>query len=87
MDGLQYAGFTIRDTGPGIKQEEQAKLFTRFFRGQIGRESGIAGTGLGLALAKEIVERHHGQIAVESQGESGKGTTFKVIFQRSNTAK
>jgi len=80
IDNEWWAGFNVSDTGKGITKEEQARLFTRFFRGQVGRESGTSGTGLGLALAKEIVQRHHGRIQVESEGIVGRGTTFRVIF-------
>lgn len=76
--GQGWAGFRVRDTGPGIPPEEHPQLFTRFFRGEAGRDSEVPGTGLGLAIAKEIVERHHGRIEVESEGVSGKGATFTV---------
>ncbi|HEY4689445.1 MAG TPA: ATP-binding protein [Anaerolineae bacterium] len=78
FDGRQWLGFSLSDTGPGIAPEEQAELFTRFFRGKAGRESGVPGTGLGLAIVKEIVERHHGRVAVESEGVPGKGATFSI---------
>lgn len=77
-DGCVRAGFSVRDTGPGISYEEQARLFTRFSRGETGHKSGVEGTGLGLAIAKEIVSRHEGEITVESEGIPGKGTTFWV---------
>jgi len=72
------AGFSVSDTGPGISPEEQAQLFSRFFRGKTGQESGQPGTGLGLAIAREIVERHGGSIEVESEGVPGSGATFRV---------
>ena len=53
-------------------------IFTRFFRGKIGRQSGVSGAGLGLAIAKEIVDRHQGQIKVESAGKPGQGMTFSA---------
>ncbi len=70
----------VSDTGPGISAEEQAQLFRRFFRGAAGRASGMPGTGLGLALAWEIVQRHRGHITVESEGIPGRGTTFSVFL-------
>ncbi|HVO72080.1 MAG TPA: ATP-binding protein, partial [Aggregatilineaceae bacterium] len=76
-DDQQWVGFNVSDSGLGIKKEEQDRLFTRFFRGEVGRKSGVSGTGLGLALAKEIVDRHHGRIELESDGD-GTGTTFNV---------
>jgi len=72
-----WAGFAISDDGPGIPDSELDQLFSRFFRGQAGRESGISGTGLGLAIAHEIVQLHHGQIEVESS-EMEHGATFSV---------
>jgi PAS domain S-box-containing protein len=76
--GRQWVGFSVSDTGLGISLEEQPQLFTRFSRGKAGRTSGVPGTGLGLALAKEIVERHRGCIEVVSDGVPGHGTTFTV---------
>lgn len=78
VDGRQWVGFVVHDTGPGITEEDQQRLFTRFYRGQIGRRSGVSGTGLGLAIAKEIIERHKGRIEVRSEGIPGKGATFNV---------
>jgi PAS domain S-box-containing protein len=68
----------VHDTGIGLSSEEQAHLFTRFFRGghRVAREAG--GTGLGLVIAKAIVQRHGGRIAVES--EPGTGTRFRVFL-------
>ena len=64
----------VRDEGLGIPTDHQEQIFTKFFRGDVGRELGIAGTGLGLVLARQIVEAHGGQIGFES--EPGKGSTF-----------
>ena len=78
LDGRLWLGFTISDTGPGISPAEQPRLFERFFRGQAGRESGVPGTGLGLAVVKEIVDWHGGQVEVESEGIPDQGTKFHV---------
>jgi signal transduction histidine kinase len=51
-------------------------IFERFFRADPSRSSGFEGAGLGLSLARWIVERHHGRIGVES--ERGKGSSFTV---------
>lgn len=66
----------VRDSGPGIPEEEIPFLFERFFRGtgRGGRRAG--GTGIGLAIVKEIVDSHRGRIEVESR--PGAGTTFVV---------
>jgi signal transduction histidine kinase len=64
----------VRDEGLGIPDEHQDRIFTKFFRGDVGRERGISGTGLGLVLARQIVEAHGGEIGFESA--EGKGSTF-----------
>ena len=74
----RWVGFSVSDNGPGLAEEEQEQLFTRFFRGKAGRESEISGTGLGLAIAKEIVDQHSGRVEVESTGIAGEGATFRV---------
>lgn len=74
----EWAGFSIRDTGMGINEEDRENLFKRFFRGQAAIESGVHGTGLGLALVKEIIDRHRGKIEMESSGVPGEGTTFTI---------
>jgi signal transduction histidine kinase len=67
---------TVRDTGNGIPTHEVPLLFDRFFRGASSREAGVPGTGLGLALCKEIVEQMGGHITVAS--EAGQGAAFTV---------
>ncbi|MCL4839780.1 MAG: DUF484 family protein [Thermoanaerobaculia bacterium] len=67
---------TVRDTGIGIPEREQGKLFQEFFRASNAKRHSPAGTGLGLALVKQTVERHHGRIRLESA--EGKGTTVTV---------
>lgn len=76
--GKAWIGMRVSDNGPGIAPDDMAHLFERFFRGKVGIESGAPGTGLGLALAKEIVERHQGKIEVLSEGTPGQGATFTV---------
>jgi signal transduction histidine kinase len=66
----------IEDCGPGIPDGEIGHIFDPFYRGKKAVEDQIHGTGLGLSLAKRIIEAHHGQIGVESQ--VGKGTQFVV---------
>jgi signal transduction histidine kinase len=66
----------VRDTGPGISESEKKRIFDRFYRGLTGRASGIPGTGLGLPISKEIIERHGGRITVESK--IGEGAAFVV---------
>jgi signal transduction histidine kinase len=66
----------VADTGIGIAPAEQEHLFERFFRSSEATERAIPGTGLGLTIAKAIVERHEGSIEVEST--EGRGTTMRV---------
>jgi signal transduction histidine kinase/ligand-binding sensor domain-containing protein/DNA-binding response OmpR family regulator len=73
-----YAEIRVADSGMGIAEERLDKIFDRFYQvdGSHTRES--EGTGIGLALTKELVELHKGKIEVES--EYGKGTTFEVLL-------
>jgi signal transduction histidine kinase len=68
--------FSVEDTGMGIPADEHPQLFTRFFRTAEARRRAIQGTGLGLAVVREIVERHHGVVSVRSA--LGEGTTMTV---------
>jgi signal transduction histidine kinase len=68
----------VIDTGIGIPADEQASLFTRFFRSSLARQLTIRGTGLGLAISKAIVEAHGGRIEVSST--VGLGTTMAVAL-------
>lgn len=72
QDGFVHC--SVSDTGIGIAPEEQAKLFTKFFRSENPAVREMPGTGLGLCIVKNLVELQGGQITVESQ--LGKGTTF-----------
>jgi two-component system phosphate regulon sensor histidine kinase PhoR len=69
----------ISDTGVGIPEESQIRLFERFFRVDRARSRELGGTGLGLAIVKHIVESHGGTIEVQS--ELGKGSTFSFSLQ------
>ncbi len=66
----------VADRGPGIPQDEQKHIFDAFFRGKRALQDQIHGTGLGLNLAKKVVEAHGGTIRVKS--EAGRGTEFIV---------
>lgn len=68
----------ITDTGCGIPPEDLPKLFQEFYRANDPVNQQIRGTGLGLVLAKRIIEAHNGQIGVESH--PGKGSTFLVTL-------
>ena len=71
---------SVRDTGIGIPHEELARIFDRFYRVQHHNLGHVTGSGLGLSLVKAIVDRHQGEIRIES--EPGEGTTFWVAFPR-----
>jgi signal transduction histidine kinase len=75
-EGRMWATVSVTDTGPGISEEEQTRLFERFYRGEAGQASDAPGTGLGLAICKEIMDLHGGRITLES--EVGRGSTFTV---------
>lgn len=70
----------ISDSGIGLPRGGAKKLFKKFSRLENANSANIKGTGLGLYLAKKIIDAHHGKISVESKGE-GKGTTFFVEFK------
>jgi PAS domain S-box-containing protein len=71
---------SVKDTGPGISNEEQGRIFEKYYRSP--KTSGIAGTGLGLFIAKTVVEAHGGRVEVQSEG--GKGSTFWIILPAHN---
>jgi two-component system phosphate regulon sensor histidine kinase PhoR len=71
-DGL--ARIEIADTGPGIEQGHQPRLFERFYRVDGGRSRDMGGTGLGLSIVKHLVEAMRGAVGVESV--PGKGSLF-----------
>ncbi len=73
-----FVEIKIRDTGIGIAQEEIPKLFDRFYQVDSSHTREYEGTGIGLALTKELVELHHGNIKVES--EKGTWTEFTLEF-------
>jgi signal transduction histidine kinase len=70
--------FTVRDRGIGILAEDLPRVFTAFFRGDKSRSRETGGVGLGLTLAKRIVEAHGGTIEIASQ--TGEGTTVRVAL-------
>jgi signal transduction histidine kinase len=76
--------FKIRDTGIGIAQEDQGRIFERFYKADKSRARSNGGSGLGLAIAKKIIELHSGEIGVES--DPGTGTIFLVRMNASRIA-
>ncbi len=71
-----FFGFTVSDTGIGIAQEDLDKIFKEFYRTKEARKMEQIGTGLGLNMVREIVEKNDGRITVNS--ELNKGSSFKV---------
>ncbi|BAY87181.1 multi-sensor hybrid histidine kinase [Calothrix parasitica NIES-267] len=84
---LNYDGQTcvlqVEDTGIGIAKEQIPHLFERFRQAEGSENRSYEGTGLGLALVKELVEVHGGKVTVDSVYESG--TTFTIYLQPGNT--
>jgi len=66
----------VRDSGIGIAEEDQARIFERFYRVDKTRSREFGGAGLGLAIAQWIVQQHRGKIRVEST--LGAGSIFRV---------
>lgn len=69
---------TVRDTGIGIAEEDLPRIFEKFFRAKSAEQSTIQGTGLGLPMARFIVEKHQGRIELSS--ELGVGTEFRIFL-------
>ena len=76
---------SVQDTGIGIAKEDIPQTFARFWRSDVSRERVSGGLGVGLAITKEIVDRHNGTILVES--ELGKGTTFTLRIPQRQSRK
>lgn len=74
-DALRWFTLFVEDTGEGIDRGDMPYLFERFFRAGDVAQRGVSGAGLGLAISKEIVFRHGGQIGVDS--EPGQGSRFQ----------
>ena len=81
-----HSVFEVEDQGPGIAPEDLPHLFERFYRGSSPR--GRSGTGIGLALAKAIVERHGGVISATAgtRGSRGTGARFTITLPRAGRA-
>ena len=77
VDNPLYILLEIRDSGPGIPEEDLPHIFERFYR---GKNAAADSVGIGLALSKSIVARHGGSL--EAQSHPGKGTCFRMKFYK-----
>jgi signal transduction histidine kinase len=87
LDLLERPGeveIRVRDRGIGISLEDRERIFDKFYRGSGAARINPKGVGLGLKIARHIVEAHGGEILVECQAPAG--TTFRIVFPRSKTA-
>ena len=69
---------SVVDNGPGIDREHLPRLTERFYRGDSSRSRNTGGTGLGLAIVKHVVQRHGGELVIQS--EPGQGAAFRLEF-------
>ncbi|MEW6278629.1 MAG: ATP-binding protein [Candidatus Eremiobacterota bacterium] len=76
--GEYNAVVEVQDRGAGIPEQEVSRVFERFYRVEKGRTARFGGRGLGLAIAKNIVEAHGGELQVESK--LGEGSTFRMLL-------
>ena len=82
---LRRVFIIVKDTGVGIPQADLAQIFDRFYRVDKARTRQTGGFGLGLAIALQIIQAHHGKITVES--EPNQGTTFEICLPTNLTVR
>jgi two-component system phosphate regulon sensor histidine kinase PhoR len=75
---------SVKDTGPGIPSEHIPRLTERFYRIDHSRSRETGGTGLGLAITKHVMQRHGGELLIQS--ELGKGSTFSLVLPQSRVS-
>ena len=80
-DRCDTVALRVADTGIGMSEEEQAKLFGEFSRIQNAKTRNVLGSGLGLNIMKKLALMYGGSVAVESKPDGG--TTFTVVLQKS----
>lgn len=74
--------FTVKDTGIGVPEKEKDQLFNKFFRATNARKQRPDGTGVGLFLAKKVIDAHDGQIIFESKEKRGSTFGFRLPIPR-----
>ncbi|MGH4123429.1 MAG: ATP-binding protein [Clostridium sp.] len=77
---LGYLVISVKDNGVGIGESELPYVFNKFYRGEKHRNLDIPGSGLGLSIAKYIVEKHGGNIEIESSSQHGTEVTFSILI-------
>nr|WP_236779019.1 PAS domain-containing sensor histidine kinase [Agromyces seonyuensis] len=82
----EEAVLVVRDTGVGISVEDQPRVFDRFYRSENARNSAAHGTGLGLGIAREVVERHGGSLELASTPGVGTTVTLRLPLRREEAA-
>jgi two-component system phosphate regulon sensor histidine kinase PhoR len=80
----EFAVFSVRDNGIGIPQQEQRRVFERFYRADKSRKHTSSGTGLGLAIVKNLTQSQGGRVSLKSR--PGKGSTFEIYLPEPNIA-
>lgn len=80
VEGAERCYVRVEDTGVGIPQNKLSEIFERFSQGENARNAYYQGTGIGLALSKEIINLHHGLVAAESQEQEGAVFTVELLL-------
>jgi signal transduction histidine kinase len=69
---------TVEDNGPGFSSQDMPRLFEQFYRGEQARSRATGGAGLGLAIARGVVEAHGGRIWAENLSQGGASVAFEL---------
>ena len=84
VDEREAIEIAVADTGPGIAPEEMSRIFDRFYRADPSRDRSTGGAGLGLTIARRLVEAHGGAIEAESELERGSRFTLRLPIGQTN---